>query len=191
MKGQRLLRAERANIAIALKWFESSVDQVNSKADIPTRNLICSKDTIFLRSICLLSKNYSRLRILQAQSDIVHQIWRFAFSPSFGGDEENASVCSAIKSRNFLRRVKRLSRSSLGSKDGIYEEIKEHLRLNEPLGAAASLLLEPRRPTADISLCHSHHSNIVISPIRSQTHTRPPRAPSYHSLLWYGGCFLF
>lgn len=67
----------------------------------------------------------------------------------------------------------------MGAKDGIYEETKLHLRLNEPLGAAVSLLLEPCRPTADISLCHSYHSNVVISPIRSavtfvNAHTHTP-----------------
>lgn len=74
--------------------------------------------------------------------------------------------------------VKRLSFSSMGSKDGIYEEIKEHLRLNKPLGAAVYLLLEPCRPTADISLCHSHHSNVVISPICSAVMLTNTHAPS-------------
>lgn len=182
----------------ALKWLESSVDdRVNSKSDIATWHLIRSKETILKTSLRLLTaERYSRLRIPQAHNDVVHQIWSCAFSLSFCGAEENASVYPAIKRGNFLHRTQRLSFSSMGSKDDIYEEIKEHLRLNEPLGAAVSLLLEPCRPTADISLCHSHHSNAVISPIRSavalaNTHTRPPRAPSHCSLLWYRRCFLF
>lgn len=66
-----------------------------------------------------------------------------------------------------------LSFSSISSKDGLYEEIKEHLRWNEPLGVTVSLLLEPRQPTADISLCHSHHSSSYF------LHTLTiPRAPS-------------
>lgn len=72
---------------------------------------------------------------------------------------------------------RRLSFSSIRSKDGLYEEIKEHLRWNEPLGVTVSLLLEPRQPTADISLCHSHHSN-VISSTRSGATLTIPHAPS-------------
>lgn len=34
----------------------------------------------------------------------------------------------------------------------------------KPLWATVSLLLEPHRPWANISLCHTHHSNMVISP---------------------------
>jgi len=34
----------------------------------------------------------------------------------------------------------------------------------KPLCTAVSLLLEPHRPSADISLCHAHHSNTVIYP---------------------------
>lgn len=168
MKGQRLLRAEHAHIRNALKWlaFKSSVDdQVKSNSDLPTWHLICSKDTIFIISICLLSAEcYSSLQIIQRRRASNMEVCLLYF---FCGDDENASVYPTIKHRNFLCCMKRLSFSSMGCKDGIYEEIKEHLGLNEPLGAAVSLLPEPCRPTADISLCHSHHSNVVISPIRS------------------------
>lgn len=180
MKGQRLLRAEHAHIRNALKRlaFKSSVDdQVKSNSDLPTWHLICSKDTIFIISICLLSAEcYSSLQIIQRRRASNMEVCLLYF---FCGDDENASVYPTIKRRNFLCCMKRLSFSSMGCKDGIYEEIKEHLGLNEPLGAAVSLLPEPCRPTADISLCHSHHSNVVISPIRSvvtlaNTHTHTP-----------------
>lgn len=89
-------------------------------------------------------------------------------------DEKIHQVVLTFKLRNFFSIVCSLhfSFSLLGAKDVVYGEIKEHLRRNEPLWATVSLLLEPHRPWADISLCHTHHSDTVISPhmLSSDTH---------------------
>lgn len=104
-------------------------------------------------------------------------IWRVGVSLSFAGmrlKHPPIPLSTGTPSATW----KRLSFSSIRSKDGLYEEIKEHLRWNEPLGVTVSLLLEPRQPTADISLCHSHHSNVVISSTRSGATLTIPHAPS-------------
>lgn len=105
------------------------------------------------------------------------RVWRFGVSLSFAGmilKHPPTPLSRGTPSATW----RRLSFSSIRSKDGLYEEIKEHLRWNEPLGVTVSLLLEPRQPTADISLCHSHHSNVVISSTRSGATLTIPHAPS-------------